>query len=232
VTVSVLGVSSRPFFENEPRQSISDLRSLGEAMEKLTARQQEILKFLISVAREKGRFPSYREIGRRFRLRSPATVSQHLEALARKGYLLGEKTGWVLSPEMREDLGIPIVGRVAAGAPITAVEHVEGRLSLENHYPRDTHFIVRVQGDSMIDAGIRNGDYAVVREQPTADDGQTVVAYVGEDQEVTVKVFHRKSRHFELRPKNPRHKPITISRKDPWFRIGGRVVGLVRVMSG
>jgi repressor LexA len=199
-------------------------------METLTARQQEILAFLISVAREKGRFPSYREIGRRFRLRSPATVSQHLDALARKGYLLREKTGWVVSPELREDLGIPVVGRVAAGAPITAVEHLEGRLSLERHYPRDMHFAVRVQGDSMIDAGIRDGDYAVVREQATAEDGQTVVAYLGEDQEATVKVFHRKAHHFELQPRSLHHRTITVPREDPWFRIGGRVVGLVRMI--
>jgi repressor LexA len=199
-------------------------------METLTSRQQEILDFLVSMVRGKGRFPSYREIGRRFRLRSPATVSQHLEALARKGYLLRERMGWVVSPELREDLGLPIVGRVAAGAPITAVEHMEGRLSLEQHYPRDAHFAVRVRGDSMIDAGIRDGDYAVVREQATAESGQIVVAYLGEDQEVTVKVFYPRARHFELQPRNAGHRPIAVPRDDPWFRIGGRVVGLVRMV--
>lgn len=199
-------------------------------MEKLTRRQREILDFLVSMVREKGRFPSYREIGRRFRLRSPATVSQHLGALARKGYLLREGARWLVSPEVREDLGIPVVGRVAAGSPITAVEHLEGRLSLERHYPHDTHFAVRVKGDSMVGAGIREGDYVVVREQATAENGETVVAYLGEDQEVTVKVFYRRNRRFELEPRNPDHETLVVLRKDPWFRIGGRVVGLVRVL--
>jgi repressor LexA len=180
------------------------------------------------MVRDQGRFPSYREIGRKFRLSSPATVSQHLEALARKGYLLRKRMKWVLAPEVRVDRGIPVVGRVAAGAPIMAVEHLEGRLSLEEHYPRDSHFAVRVRGDSMADAGIRDGDYALVREQSTAESGQTVVAYLGEDQETTVKVFYRRARHFELEPRNSHYETIVVSRKDPWFRVGGRVVGLVR----
>jgi repressor LexA len=198
-------------------------------MEKLTNRQRQILDFLVSMVRDKGRFPSYREIGRKFRLKSPATVSQHLGALARKGYLIREGLRWVVSPEMREDWGMPVVGRVAAGAPITAVEHLEGRLSLERQYPREAHFAVRVRGDSMEEAGIRDGDYVVVREQSTADSGQTVVAYLGEDQDVTVKVFRRKARHFELEPRNARYSNMKIPKGDPWFRIGGRVVGLVRV---
>jgi repressor LexA len=197
-------------------------------METLTDRQRQILDFLVSVVREEGRFPSYREIGRRFRLRSTATVSQHLEALARKGCLLRERMGWILPSELRGDRGLPIVGRVAAGAPIMAVEHLEGRLSLEEHYPRDGHFAVRVQGDSMSGAGIHAGDYAVVREQSTAENGQAVVAYLGEEQEVTVKVFYERRGRFELEPRNEKYAVLRIPKDDPWFRIGGRVVGLVR----
>jgi len=199
-------------------------------METLTQRQREILDFLVSVVRDKGRFPSYREVGRRFRLRSPATVSQHLGALARKGYLVREGVRWVVAPEMRQDWGVPIVGRVAAGVPLLAVEHLEGRLSLERHYARDVHFAVRVRGDSMADAGIQDGDYVVVRRRPTAENGEIVVAYLGEEQEVTVKVFYERGRRFELEPRNPRYATIVVPKRDPWFRVGGRVVGLVRMM--
>jgi repressor LexA len=193
----------------------------------LTEKQEEILNFIVDSIADIGRFPSYREIGREFGLNSVATVAQHLQALVDKGFL--RKSGRKLMPEpgIRRDRGIPIVGRVAAGRPVSAIEHLEGSLSWDD-LGRTGTFAVRVVGDSMIGAGILEGDFAVVQPSDTARSGDLVVAYVGEDQEVTVKKFFRKGNRVELRPANPRYRPILIERKDPYFRLGGRVVGIVR----
>jgi repressor LexA len=197
-------------------------------MRPLTPRQREILDYIITSIRDRDRFPSYREIGRRFRLTSSATVSQHLDALTSKGVLTRMGKQLMLSPEHRPIRGVPIVGRVAAGLPITAVENREGWLDVSTLFRGDAvHFAVRVNGDSMRDAGMFDGDYVVVRQQEDARDGDVVVAYLGDD-EATVKVMRKKGGTLELEPRNASYKSIRIDSKRQNLRIGGKVVGLVR----
>jgi repressor LexA len=198
-------------------------------MKSLTRRQREILDYILSSIRMKDRFPSYREIGRRFKLTSSATVSQHLDALIKKGFLAKAGGQLMLSPEIRGFRGVPIVGRVAAGLPITAIENREGHLDMESLFPEDAvHFAVRVNGDSMADAGILDGDYVIVRQQEDAADGETVVAYVGDEEEVTVKVIRKRGRRIDLEPRNSAYPTISIRPARDRLRIAGKVVGLVR----
>lgn len=196
-------------------------------MRELTEKQQAVLDFIVDSIAQRGRFPSFREIGRAFRLRSVATVAQHLDALVEKGYLRRDGRKLLPAPGIRRDLGVPIVGNVAAGRPISAIEHLEGHLSWES-IGETGAFAVRVVGDSMVEEGIFEGDYAVVLPADTARNGDLVVAYLGEDQEATVKRFYRHADHVELRPANAQYEPIRVKRGDPWFRLGGRVVGIVR----
>lgn len=198
-------------------------------LESLSPRQRQILRFIADCVEDEGRFPSFREIGEHFGLSSPATVSQHVDALEAKGYLRRRGGHITLHPSLREERGIPIVGRVAAGAPITAEEHLEGRLGVNELFgSRDDLFSVRVKGDSMEEAGIHDGDLVVVRRQERVRNGEICVAYIGEEQEATVKVFRRREWGVELEPRNARHEPIRVEREDRHFRIGGKVVGVVR----
>jgi repressor LexA len=193
----------------------------------ITEKQEAILSYILESIAGRGRFPSFREIGKEFQLSSVATVSQHLDALVRKGFLHREGRRLVPAPELRRDHGIPILGRVAAGRPVSAIEHQEGRLEWETLGVGDT-FAVRVVGDSMVGEGILEGDFAVVQPAEEAQSGDLVVAYLGEEQEVTVKRFHRAGGRVELRPANPEYRPIQIAATDPHFRLAGRVVGIVR----
>ena len=197
-------------------------------MRNLTKRQREILDYIIHSLKSRDRFPSYREIGRRFRLRSSATVSQHLEALTRKGFLKKAGRHLMLSPENRALRGVPIVGRVAAGLPITAIENLDGYLDVDSIFNDGVHFAIEVKGDSMQEAGIFDGDYVIVRQQEDASSGDTIVAYVGEDEEATVKILRKRGRMIELEPRNPAYKSIRINPRHEKIRIAGKVVGLVR----
>jgi repressor LexA len=198
-------------------------------MRSLTKRQREILDYILASIRLRDRFPSYREIGRKFRLTSSATVSQHLDALVKKGFLTKTAGKLMLSPETRGFRGVPIVGRVAAGLPITAIENRDGHLDMEALFPGDAiHFAVRVNGDSMADAGILDGDYVIVRQQEDAADGETIVAYVGDEEEATVKVIRKHGRHIDLEPRNSAYRTIRVRSGREGLRIAGKVVGLVR----
>jgi repressor LexA len=197
-------------------------------MRSMTKRQREILDYIIYSIKKKDRFPSYRDIGRRFRLSSSATVSQHLDALVKKGFLKRIGNRLMLSPENRPVSGVPIVGRVAAGLPITAIENREGYLNVDSLFQDDAaYFAVRVSGDSMKDAGIFDGDYVIVRQQEDARSGEMIVAYVG-DEEATVKIMRKRGRIVELEPRNASYKPIKINPEHDGLRIAGKVVGLVR----
>jgi repressor LexA len=200
----------------------------GERMRPLTERQRQILDYIIASIRERDRFPSYRDIGRRFGLASSATVSQHLDALTAKGFLARVGRRLMLTPENRPVRGVPIVGRVSAGLPISAVENREGRLDVSTLFSDDAvHFAVRVKGDSMRDAGMFDGDYVVVREQEDAEDGDVVVAYLG-DEDATVKVMRKRGSAIDLEPRNAAYRPIRVDPRRHSLRIGGKVVGLVR----
>lgn len=194
----------------------------------LTRRQAEVLDWILGVVEERGYFPSFREIGEAFGMRSPASVARHIEALVKKGRLVREGGRVRPAGGRRRDRGVPIVGRVAAGRPILAEEHLEGRLDLEALYGEGAFFAVRVEGESMRDAGILPGDLAIVRAQHRVASGQVALAYLGEDQEATIKVFRWRGDRVELEPRNPAFSSITVGPEDPYFRIGGKVVGVVR----
>jgi repressor LexA len=211
----------------------------------LTARQREIFDFVIRFAKEQGYPPSVREIGRQFGV-YPRAVFDHLKALERKGYLKRKRwmsrgleilvfQGSELRGSPREGTAkgeklpireVPILGRVAAGKPILAVEHVEGTLPLPAEWTRGREvFLLKVKGDSM-SPYILPGDYVVVRSQPSAENGDVVVTLVGE--EATVKRFFKKGRRIELKPDNERWQTIHIEEGSGDARILGKVTGVFR----
>lgn len=204
-------------------------------MKKLTSRQKEILNFINEEIRHKNYPPSVREICRALGLSSSSTVHAHLKALEKKGYIKRDPA----KPRAIEILDhtanikiraasrlVPLLGQVTAGLPVLAEENIECYLSLpEEMFKGDNLFILRVQGDSMIDAGLEEGDLVIVRQQPTAENGEIVVALMGE--EATVKRFYREAEHIRLQPENPRYEPIIV--KDN-IRILGKVIGLIRVI--
>ncbi|NUN49988.1 MAG: transcriptional repressor LexA [Candidatus Brocadiae bacterium] len=195
----------------------------------LTAKQQNIFNFLCQHVREHGYPPSYEEIAGEFDFASPNAVTGHLKALEKKGFIRrSEKSRAIeiLDPAFRQN-GIPIVGTVAAGSPIAAIENREGTLGIDDLFGHSEGlFALRVRGESMIGAGINPGDYVVVREQPVIDSGQIGVAFM--DGEATVKRIFREPSGWRLQPENSGMQPIWISQGDETFRVGGRVVGVVR----
>jgi repressor LexA len=204
----------------------------------LTARQREIFEFIKNMIRTKGRPPSIREIGQSFKIRSTNGVRAVLEALERKGYvrrdrytsrgieLLKETLEHAVSGRFRE---IFWVGRVAAGTPVWAEQNIEGSFLLDREFvPGEEVFSLRVNGDSMIDAGIYDGDFVLVKRQETADPGDVIVAQIGD--EATVKKFFPDHRRIRLEPANPEYGPIIVERDTPGFNIAGKVIGLLRRM--
>ncbi|MCF7876235.1 transcriptional repressor LexA [Candidatus Bipolaricaulota bacterium] len=202
----------------------------------LTERQYEILEFICRRIDKDSRPPTIREIGREFSISSTKGVFDHLDALEKKGWITkssGEARGIQPIREKTEELfgkeeGLPIVGSVVAGGPTLAVENVEGLLELDEMFPNQEElFALRVDGDSMIEAGIHKGDILVVRQQPTADVGDIVVAVINDDKG-TVKKLSRVDEEVHLKPANPYYD--TIVRDPSEVEIRGRVVGVVRKM--
>jgi len=204
----------------------------------LTARQREIFEYIKGMIRGKGRPPSIREIGERFAIRSTNGVRAVLEALERKEYirrdrytsrgieLLKEIDDMVSSDRFRV---IQWVGRVAAGTPIWAEENIEGSFLIDREFvPGEEVFSLKVQGDSMIDAGIFDGDFVLVKRQQMADPGDMVVAQIGD--EATVKKFFPEKRRIRLEPANANYGPIIVEKNTPGFAIAGKVIGLLRRM--
>jgi repressor LexA len=197
-----------------------------------TERQQRILDVIRAFTVERGYPPSVREIGERVGLSSSSTIHAHLKALERRGLILRDPT----KPRaLRSDLGstpahqpdsvvMPIVGKVAAGLPITAEENLEGEFVLPTSFvPRSSDaFMLRVQGDSMVEAAILDGDLILVRPQKTASNGEIVVAML--EGEATVKRFYKEDGRFRLQPENSSMAPIYASDVD----IIGRVEAVVR----
>ena len=197
----------------------------------LTRRQKEIWDYLAGYAEEHGYAPTLEEIGAHFGLSSLATVHKHLSNLERKGLITRK---WNLSraieitpPEkLAEAVELPLLGKVAAGAPIEAIE-TEDRLAVPVDFVRRPHdaFTLRVQGESMIGEGILDGDFIVVEPRSTADNGETVVALV--DGEATVKKFHRESDGIiRLQPANPSMEPIFAPEEQ--VEVRGIVVSVLR----
>ncbi len=202
-------------------------------MRELTRRQEEILRFIQDFVQEHGVPPTVRELGGRFKI-SPRASFDHLRALERKGFLhrraSARRTSRVLSlPRGRSPAReIPILGRIAAGSPLLALEHREGSLSIGAESlsgKGDDLFALRVHGESMVGAHILDGDLVLVRRQSHADPGDIVVAMV--EGEATVKRFAREGKHVVLKPENPAMAPIDVPPGHE-VRILGKVVGLFR----
>ncbi|WP_033829000.1 transcriptional repressor LexA [Bacillus andreraoultii] len=203
-------------------------------MTKLSKRQQEILDFIKREVREKGYPPSVREIGEAVGLSSSSTVHGHLARLESKGLIRRDPT----KPRAIEILDnktidepeisirkVPIVGKVTAGLPITAIENIEDYFPLpERIAPSgDQVFMLEIMGESMIEAGILDGDYVVVRQQNSADNGDIVVALT-EENEATVKRFYKENNYIRLQPENSTMEPIILST----VSILGKVIGVYR----
>jgi len=209
--------------------------------QQLTDRQEEILNFIQQFQQESGYPPTLREIGKRFDISSTFGVKRHLDALSKKGYLniLSNASRGIsitkdesfnsvhIDISEKGDNKIPIVGRVAAGSPIFAEENIEGSVLIDPTFIKKSEncFALKVKGDSMIDAGIFEGDLVIISPQSIASNGDIIVARIND--EVTVKVYEFKSQEIKLIPKNKNYDPIVIQNKEE-FSIVGKVTGVLR----
>jgi len=204
----------------------------------LTTRQREVLEFIGVKVRERGYPPSVREIGEALGLSSPSTVHSHLSTLVRLGYLRRDPSkprAIEIVDQQQEQSGlphsatreVPLVGAIAAGSPILADEQIEDVFSLpEALVGNGRIFMLHVKGDSMIDAGILDGDYVVVRQQATADNGAIVAALV-DGEEATVKRLEKRSDAVVLHPENPTMEPMVFT---SGVDILGKVVSVLRAL--
>jgi len=211
----------------------------------LTDRQKDILNFIEQFRNENGYPPTLREIGKKFEISSTFGVKRHLDALVKKGYIAVESNAsrgisylrhefdnTALKVIASEDIftKIPIVGRVAAGTPILAIENIEGSLVIDPSFLKKSveHFALKVRGDSMIEAGIFDGDFVIVSSRKEALNGEIIVAMVGD--EVTVKSYENKLNKVRLIPQNKNYSPILIDNKSD-FSILGKVSGVIRLLN-
>jgi repressor LexA len=209
-------------------------RSEMENKEELTSNQQKVFDFLKDFLREKGFPPTLREIASHFGLRGPKGPQKTLNILERKGYIRkipgGSRAIEILSyPQfsLTHILSVPIVGRVRAGEPILAIENIEGYINFDrNLVSSGDVFLLRVQGDSMIDAHIQDGDFALVKSQPNAENGEIVVALI--EDEATIKRIFKKRDLIRLEPANPKMEPIVVKKGEKKITIVGKVVGIFR----
>ncbi|WP_308388456.1 transcriptional repressor LexA [Acidithiobacillus sp. AMEEHan] len=199
-------------------------------MEALTRRQQQILQWIQEQIAKHGLPPTRAELQEAFRFHSPNAAESHLRTLARKGYLVlqeGRARGIRLVSELVEESGLPLIGRVPAGAPILAEGQQEGRLPIAPQLFPGANYLLRVQGMSMRDAGILDGDILAVQPCSEAHNGQVVVARV--DGEVTVKRWRKDGHQVFLLPENPDFSPIEVDLRKQDLRLEGLVVGLLRL---
>jgi repressor LexA len=196
----------------------------------LTKRQREILDYLNDFIQQHGYAPSLEEIGRRFGLSSLATVHKHLTNLQEKGFI---KRSWNRSRSVEliparvgtRSVEVPLLGYVAAGAPIEAVAGAETINVPEDLVGKRDTYVLRVRGDSMIDEQIRDGDYVIVEDRKTADNGEMVIALVG-GADVTLKKFYREQGRIRLQPANPAMQPMLFDPEQ--IQVQGVVIGVMR----
>ena len=198
---------------------------------KITDKQREILEYIKAEILNKGYPPAVREICEAVKLKSTSSVHAHLETLEKNGYIRRDPTkpraieivDENFNLTRREMVNVPIVGKVAAGEPILAVENIENYFPIPAEFmPNEPTFILQVQGESMINAGILDSDYVLVQQQSTANDGDMVVALV--DDSATVKTFYKENGYYRLQPENDFMDPIIVSE----VMIMGKVIGTFR----
>lgn len=203
------------------------------AQGKISAKQQEILEYIKETILKKGYPPAVREICEAVRLKSTSSVHSHLETLEENGYIRRDPTkpraieilDDCFNLTRRELVNVPLIGSVAAGQPILAQENIENYFPIPSeHLPNQETFILKVKGESMINAGIFDGDHIIVAQQETAENGDIVVALL--DDSATVKRFYKESSQIRLQPENEAMDPIFSTD----VQILGKVVGLIRFM--
>lgn len=196
----------------------------------LTKRQREILDYLNEFIQQHGYAPSLEEIGRRFSLSSLATVHKHLTNLQEKGFI---RRAWNRSRSVElvqtrtggRAVELPLLGFVAAGAPIEAIATAESISVPEDLVGKRDTYVLRVRGESMIDEQIRDGDFVIVEDRKTAENGEMVIALLGSS-DVTLKKFYRENGHVRLQPANPSMKPLIVPADE--IQVQGVVVGVMR----
>ena len=201
---------------------------------KITDKQKEILEYIKEMILKKGYPPAVREICEAVHLKSTSSVHSHLESLEKNGYIRRDptkpRTIEILDDDFaltrREVVNVPVIGTVAAGTPILAEQNIEDYLPIPAEMlPNKEVFMLKVIGNSMIEAGIYSGDKVIVAKQPDAENGDKVVALV--DDSATVKTFYKENGHFRLQPENSTMDPIILDHVE----ILGKVIGLFRMMS-
>lgn len=199
-------------------------------MKALTTRQQEVFDLIRDHISQTGMPPTRAEIAQRLGFRSPNAAEEHLKALARKGVIeivAGASRGLRLLLEQEEDAGLPLVGRVAAGEPLLAQQHIEGHYQVDaSLFKPHADFLLRVSGMSMKDIGIMDGDLLAVHKTQDVRNGQVVVARI--EDEVTVKRLKKQGNTVHLLPENSEFSPIIVDLREQNFSIEGLAVGVIR----
>ncbi|MBP3816496.1 MAG: transcriptional repressor LexA [Firmicutes bacterium] len=212
---------------------------MSKAKDKARAREQRILEFMRAEVKRKGYAPTVREIGSALGIKSTSTVHKDIESLAKQGFIRkdpakpralvlteqgigsGDSKIGNVSPVFEDTVEVPIIGNISAGMPILAEENIEDTFQMPSRYVDGTTFMLKVRGESMVDAGIFDGDLILVEQRDTAKNGDIVVAMVdGFESEATVKTFYKEDGHIRLQPENSSMSPIIV--KD------AKVLGLVR----
>ncbi|MDR0519134.1 MAG: transcriptional repressor LexA [Clostridiales Family XIII bacterium] len=212
-------------------------------MEELKTRERQILDFMKKQIAHKGYPPTVREINAELGIKSTSTTHKDIERLEQKGYLKKDPSkpraimitdssdrsvAGSVGTERHDIIDIPLVGRIAAGEPITSEQNIEEYVPVPASYVKGENFMLKVQGDSMVDAGILDGDLILVQQQQTADNGDIVVAMIdGFESEATVKTFYKEKDHIRLQPQNSTMSPIIVND----VAILGKVRGVFRYLN-
>ena len=206
------------------------------SQQNITEKQKEILEYIKSEILKRGFPPAVREICEAVHLKSTSSVHSHLETLERKGYIRRDPTKpraiEILDDSFqllrKEMVNVPIVGKIAAGSPLLAVENIESYFPIPSEYlPNAQTFLLEVQGESMINAGVLPGDHILVQQQNNAENGEMIVALI--DDSATVKTFHREDGYIRLQPENDTMDPILV--QETQLHILGKVIGVFRFFS-
>ena len=206
------------------------------SQQNITEKQKEILEYIKSEILKRGFPPAVREICEAVHLKSTSSVHSHLETLERKGYIRRDPTKQraieILDDSFqllrKEMVNVPIVGKIAAGSPLLAVENIESYFPIPSEYlPNAQTFLLEVQGESMINAGVLPGDHILVQQQNNAENGEMIVALI--DDSATVKTFYREDGYIRLQPENDTMDPILV--QETQLHILGKVIGVFRFFS-